>query len=193
MENSNEQFQGQTKKCPKCQEDIQLDAKKCKHCGADLRNWFVRHKIISIVVGVIIIFILLALLGKPETNDWKTIKISIITACEKKGGSSEDCKCAFGVLKKNYTAKELSQFEKVPASLIEKIAKECSKDTPDWRTMKISFITTCEKEGGSSEYCECAFGVVKKNYTAKEFSQLAQLEKLPANFIEKIAKECDYE
>lgn len=45
----------ETKKCPKCKEEILKDAKKCKHCGADLRNWFMRHKIISvfIVLGVI--------------------------------------------------------------------------------------------------------------------------------------------
>jgi len=58
MTNSNEQFQGQTKKCPKCQENIQLGANKCKHCGADLRNWFVRHKIITgflVLIALIII------------------------------------------------------------------------------------------------------------------------------------------
>ena len=55
MTNSNEQSQGQTKKCPKCQEDIQLSAKRCKHCSADLRNWFIRHKIIT---GILILFAL---------------------------------------------------------------------------------------------------------------------------------------
>lgn len=49
---------GQTKKCPKCNEDVQSLAKKCKHCSADLRNWFVRHKIITgflvlMVIGLI--------------------------------------------------------------------------------------------------------------------------------------------
>lgn len=55
MSNPNEQSHGQTKKCPKCQEDIQLGAKNCKHCGADLRNWFVRHKIIT---GILILFVI---------------------------------------------------------------------------------------------------------------------------------------
>lgn len=55
MSNSNEQSRGQTKKCPKCQEDIQLGAKKCKHCGADVRNWFVRHKVIT---GILILFVI---------------------------------------------------------------------------------------------------------------------------------------
>ena len=48
----------ETKKCPKCKEDIAKDAKKCKHCGADLRNWFVRHKVwtgilVLLVLGII--------------------------------------------------------------------------------------------------------------------------------------------
>ncbi len=68
MENSNEQFQGQTKKCPKCQEDIQLDAKKCKHCGADLRNWFVRHKIIT---GILILFVIGIISSVMDSNETK--------------------------------------------------------------------------------------------------------------------------
>lgn len=55
MSNSNEQSLEQTMKCPKCKEDVQLGAKKCKHCGADLRNWFVRHKIVT---GILILFVI---------------------------------------------------------------------------------------------------------------------------------------
>lgn len=45
----------QTKKCPKCQEEVLKSAKKCKHCGSDLRSWFMRHKIMS--AFLILIFI----------------------------------------------------------------------------------------------------------------------------------------
>lgn len=44
-----------TKKCPKCQEEIQLGANKCKHCNADLRNWFVKHPFITIFIIIPII------------------------------------------------------------------------------------------------------------------------------------------
>lgn len=39
-----------TKKCSKCKEEIQINAVRCKHCGADLRSWFGRHPIITIII-----------------------------------------------------------------------------------------------------------------------------------------------
>ena len=50
MNEEKQQNSGQTKKCPKCQEEISKNAKKCKHCGSDLRNWFMKHKIISFLL-----------------------------------------------------------------------------------------------------------------------------------------------
>jgi len=59
------------KKCPKCGEEIKLVAKKCKHCQADLRNWFVKHKIIT----VILVLMLLGIIGSyGESDDEKIIK-----------------------------------------------------------------------------------------------------------------------
>lgn len=52
-----------TKQCPKCKEAIDINAKKCKHCKSDLRNWFIRHKILT---GFLILFLALLLFG--ETN-----------------------------------------------------------------------------------------------------------------------------
>ena len=48
----------ETTKCPKCKEEVIKGAKKCKHCGADLRNWFMRHKIISVFLVLMFISIL---------------------------------------------------------------------------------------------------------------------------------------
>ena len=62
--NANEQ----TKKCPKCQEDIQLGAKKCKHCGADLRNWFMKHKILT---GFLILCFIGMILPDAEVKEQK--------------------------------------------------------------------------------------------------------------------------
>lgn len=69
MNEEKQQSSGQTKKCPKCQEEISKNAKKCKHCGSDLRNWFLRHKIISVVL---IFFVLVIIGGSSGENNKQT-------------------------------------------------------------------------------------------------------------------------
>ena len=69
MSEEKQQSFGQTKKCPKCQEEISKNAKKCKHCGSDLRNWFLRHKIISVVL---IFFVLVIIGGSSGENNKQT-------------------------------------------------------------------------------------------------------------------------
>lgn len=39
-----------TKKCPHCRVDIDKKAKKCQHCATDLRGWFSRHPIITVLL-----------------------------------------------------------------------------------------------------------------------------------------------
>ncbi len=63
---SEEKQIGQTKKCPKCQEEVLKGAKKCKHCGSDLRNWFMRHKITTIFLFFMVIGIISA--GNDSKN-----------------------------------------------------------------------------------------------------------------------------
>jgi hypothetical protein len=70
MENSNEQSQGQTIKCPQCNEDIQLGAKKCKHCQADLRSSFAKHKILTGFLILVVFIIFVSIIGSyNETQD----------------------------------------------------------------------------------------------------------------------------
>ena len=70
MENSNEQSQGQTIKCPQCKEDIQLGAKKCKHCQADLRSSFAKHKILTGFLILVVFIIFVSVIGSyGETQD----------------------------------------------------------------------------------------------------------------------------
>ena len=58
----------ETKKCPKCKEEIAKDAKKCKHCGADLRNWFVRHKVWTGILVLILLSIIGSAAGSGKTT-----------------------------------------------------------------------------------------------------------------------------
>jgi hypothetical protein len=48
-----------TKQCPYCKSEIPLGAKKCPQCQSDLRNWFRRHPILT-VLGVFIMFIIVS-------------------------------------------------------------------------------------------------------------------------------------
>lgn len=51
--------------CPKCKEAIEPAAKRCKHCQADLRNWFIRHKVITGILGLL----LLGIIASAGSND----------------------------------------------------------------------------------------------------------------------------
>lgn len=55
-----------TKNCPKCSEKILASAIKCKHCGADLRNWFARHKILTVILVIILIGVIGNMFGGPQ-------------------------------------------------------------------------------------------------------------------------------
>jgi len=43
-----------TKQCSSCQEKVSFSAAKCPYCGKNFRNWFIRHPILSILIGLFI-------------------------------------------------------------------------------------------------------------------------------------------
>ena len=65
METQENKSTEQLKNCPKCGESIQLVAKVCKHCKADLRNWFVKHKILTGILALII----LGMIGSAKNDN----------------------------------------------------------------------------------------------------------------------------
>lgn len=91
----------ETKKCPKCQEVIAKGAKKCKHCGADLRNWFVRHKVVSVFLGIIALVIIASAAGGSKTttstSSSKDSKTNTKAETAKIGQSVNDGKFEFTV------------------------------------------------------------------------------------------------
>lgn len=58
-------MENETKQCPKCKEAILSDATKCKHCGADLRNWFAKHKILT---GLLVLLAIGIVIGAASPN-----------------------------------------------------------------------------------------------------------------------------
>ena len=51
------------KTCKECKQEISSSAKKCPNCGKDQRNWFMRHKFLSFIAAIVIIFIISAIGG----------------------------------------------------------------------------------------------------------------------------------
>ncbi len=50
------------KKCKSCQTEIDSKAKKCPHCQTDQRNWFVKHKILT---GILILVVIVMISNMP--------------------------------------------------------------------------------------------------------------------------------
>ena len=56
------------KKCKSCQTNIDDKAKKCPNCKTDQRNWFVRHKILTSILAVIVLVIIGSALGSSKDS-----------------------------------------------------------------------------------------------------------------------------
>lgn len=124
------QSQGETKKCPKCGEEVQSVAKTCKHCQADLRNWFIKHKILT----VILVLILLGMIGSAGGN--KSKKADTGTDSEKKTEASvaepekttPEVKVTSANLIKEYSENEVAADTKYKGKLVEVSGKVSGVD-----------------------------------------------------------------
>lgn len=73
-----------SRKCPKCFMDIPKKAKLCPNCKSDLRNWFVRHPIITFFIVVVILWPLLEWKNQQiQKNTTETLKQQQISQVEK--------------------------------------------------------------------------------------------------------------
>ena len=49
--------------CRECKAQLSNGAKRCQKCGADQRNWFMRHKIISFLLGILLLVLIGGVIG----------------------------------------------------------------------------------------------------------------------------------
>lgn len=54
------------KKCKYCQTDIDVNAKICPNCHKDQRNWFQRHIVLTIILGLFVLGLIGSALGDTE-------------------------------------------------------------------------------------------------------------------------------
>jgi hypothetical protein len=105
----------ETKKCPKCKEEIAKDAKKCKHCGTDLRNWFVRHKVMTVILALIVIGIIATAAGSGNNTSNKNENKTDNSTEETKTATKVETASFIGEFDKN----QLSAEEKYKNKLVE--------------------------------------------------------------------------
>jgi hypothetical protein len=52
--------------CKVCGKEIAKGVKKCPHCGADQRNWFMKHKILSGIIVIVVIAAINSAVGRNK-------------------------------------------------------------------------------------------------------------------------------
>lgn len=63
-----------TKKCKYCHSEINAEASKCPKCQGDLRSWFSRHFILSVVLGMVIL-VITATVASPSEKTSTTKRV----------------------------------------------------------------------------------------------------------------------
>lgn len=60
------------KACKECKKEISSSAGKCPECGKDQRSWFMRHKLLSVVIVVILLGVFGSLSKSNPSNQTNT-------------------------------------------------------------------------------------------------------------------------
>lgn len=103
------------KTCKHCKASIPQDAKKCQHCAGDLRNWFLRHWIISSILVLIILATAFGSGGK-KAGDTGSSSSSSTTA---NNAPAEVIKVTAAQLYSAYKANEISADSQYKGKLLE--------------------------------------------------------------------------
>lgn len=116
-----------TKRCPKCKEEIAGDATKCKHCGADLRNWFAKHKVLTGILGLLIFVVFVSSFASTDTANTVDESSNESKVENKTGETKEKKKGYVKVLSFKGSGQKKSESFKITGDRF-KIAYDCRGD-----------------------------------------------------------------
>ncbi len=164
-----------TKKCPKCKEDIQKDASKCPRCNSDLRNWFMKHKILTVIFALIIISIIGNVNKSGTPNTYKAPTTSTIVSNNNTEKTSSPALIATQTEEKALSTEELveKKAEDVPAEY----KSALSQATSYANTMNMSkqgvYDQLVSEYGGKFSAAAAQYGIdnVKADWNANALVQ----------------------
>jgi hypothetical protein len=102
------------KKCKWCQTEIDDNAKVCPNCKKDLRNWFIKHPIICVILGLVIIGMIGSSGNKPRTSS-TTLNVQE----QSKSQEYEISKDNYNKIKTDMTIEEVDKILGEPNSVSE--------------------------------------------------------------------------
>lgn len=76
--------------CKACGKEIATGVKKCIHCGKDQRNFFLKHKILSGILGLIILGIVITALNGNKSDSTSTSDSKAVSTSEAKEPETKD-------------------------------------------------------------------------------------------------------
>lgn len=106
--------------CKACGKEIAKGVKKCPNCGKDQRNFFMRHKIITLILAIVVIVIITNIGGGGSSSSSKT-------ASTKAAGTKEKLYSIGDTVKTEKTEVTVTKVEKrdsVGTQYIEKNASD---------------------------------------------------------------------
>lgn len=106
--------------CKACGKEIAKGVKKCPNCGKDQRNFFMRHKIITLLLAVVVIIILVNIGGGGGSSSSKTASSKAAESKEKLYNIGDTVKTE----KTEVTVTKVEKRDSVGSQFVEKKASD---------------------------------------------------------------------
>lgn len=105
------------KKCKWCQTEIEDKCKVCPQCGKDLRNWFAKHPVWSVIIGLIVIG-MVANAGKTTPTSTSVANAPVVQE-QSKPSEPEITKEVYDTIKTGMTIEQVKAILGEPKSVSE--------------------------------------------------------------------------